>query len=162
MKNCKKNTKTQRAHQLSVANQFTFENVERIHEITKGEVWSPDLSYEKINLRDRSDWEMNPIEDFIIVKLYLDYKPIPQIAQLIYRTERSVGLRLRLLLHPILVYPQYVDVGDRQEDAIRAATCYLKERSDAFIAYGKQRDDERELELQQDFIDLIQDETVDW
>lgn len=162
MKNQKKNNKTARSQYLQVANQFSFENVERIQAITEGEIFSPDLSFEKINLRSRSDWDMNPIEDFIIVKLYLDYKPIPQIASLIYRTERSVGLRLRLLLHPIVVGPQFDDHGQREEGAIQAATYYLKYRSDNFIAFCKQRDEERDLELQRDFLQLMQEDIGSW
>ena len=162
MKNSKKNNSTARAQYLQVANQFTFENVERIAEMVSGEVFSPDLSYDNINLRDRSDWDMNPIEDFIIVKLYLDYKPVPQIASLIHRTDRSVGLRLRLLLHPILVTPDYRDCGLREEGAIQAVNYFLKTRSDNFIAYGKQRDVERDLELQREFLELMDEGLESW
>jgi hypothetical protein len=147
--------KTAMVQYLTTANQFSFDNVTRIGEMLRSEVFSSDASFEGYLSPHRSDFDMNPIEDFIIVKLYLDHELVPRIADLISRSIRSVNLRLRLLLHPLEVLIQYRDGNERDEDAIKAVTYYLKARSDSFIAFSKQRDVERDLSIQREFVEMM-------
>ena len=112
---------------------ISFDSVIKLAELIRSPAFNSEEAFNIYLQGRKTDYDMNPIEDFIIMGMYLNYYSVVEISKVVKRPERAINLRLRMFLTSHTIEDRYDDKGRRDEVSISTLLGLLKIRSDHFV-----------------------------